>query len=92
MGKLNVVTYEKQENELVLVQVGGASIDSHAVLTKLNEVYGPVGVTWRVTATKLDYPQELQANFIDEKSGLLSAYNEKMRALIEIACLRYFGN
>ena len=80
LGKLNVVTYQKQVNELVLVQVN-ATINSYEVENKLKEVYAPVGVEWNVKTDEFDYKGDL-SNFIDKPSGAFSAYNQKMKDLI----------
>ena len=80
LGKLNVVTYQKQVNELVLVQVN-ATINSYEVENKLKEVYAPVGVEWTVRTDEFNYKGDL-SNFIDKPSGAFAAYNRKMKDLI----------
>ena len=82
LGKLNVATYEKQENELVVLQVD-ATVNGAGLEKKLNEIYNPVGVHWKVKILPFSVEdKELLKDFIDEKSGFLSMYNDKMKNLI----------
>ncbi|NDW11236.1 hypothetical protein, partial [Dysgonomonas sp. 520] len=80
LGKLNVVTYQKQTNKLVVVQVG-TTVNGDALEKGLNAIYNPVGVEWQVVTDEFSYKGDI-STLIDEKSGMLEAYNDQMNALI----------
>lgn len=80
LGKLNVVSYEKQTNKLVVVQVKGNTIDENSLKTELGNIYNPVGVNFEVSIDNYDYAGDIGGLF-DKNSKLLSAYNDKMKAL-----------
>ena len=67
-------------NRYELVQVN-ATINSYEVENKLKEVYAPVGVEWNVRTDEFNYKGDL-SNFIDKPSGAFSAYNQKIKDLI----------
>lgn len=78
IGKLNVITYKKQEHKVVIVPVNGKDIDEVKLKQYLNEVYGAVGVTWAVEKdAKFEYAGTTK-DFFKEGSKLLSAYNQNM--------------
>ncbi|NDV79477.1 hypothetical protein [Dysgonomonas sp. 511] len=80
LGKINIVSYRKQSHKLVLVEVNGYKANRNAVRSYLDKVYNPVGVTWVVDSNTFSYEGDLSDMF-KEGSKLLSAYNDKMKAL-----------
>lgn len=79
LGKLNIVSYELQKYTVVLVPVNNVPVDKQAVQKTLQDIYGPVGVTWDVIVdANFDYTGNYR---LMEKSTGLSTYNEDMRAL-----------
>ena len=81
LGKLNVVTYQKQENRLGVVQAGNTTVNGYSLEEQLNEIYNPVGVHWKVEVQNFDYSGSVDG-FFDKESGLWKSYNDKMNALI----------
>ncbi|MDR0865949.1 MAG: hypothetical protein LBO74_13600, partial [Candidatus Symbiothrix sp.] len=81
LGKLDAVTYEKQTNPLVVVQVNG-KINESALQKRLDDIYHPVGVSWTIKDVEnFDYPGDV-TKFFEKGSGLFHDYNSKMNALI----------
>ncbi|NDV70046.1 fibronectin type III domain-containing protein [Dysgonomonas sp. 25] len=80
LGKLKVITYQRQVNKLVVVQVGGNTIDGNSLKEYLKKVYAPVGITWEVSVETYDYKGNTE-NFFEKNSGILSAYNGNMKNL-----------
>jgi hypothetical protein len=79
LGKLNIVSYELQRQKVVLVPVNNVPVSKDAIQKALQDIYGPVGVTWDVV---LDDNFNYTENYrLMEKSTGLSTYNEDMRAL-----------
>lgn len=79
LGKLNIVSYELQRQKVVLVPVNNVPVSKDAIQKALQDIYGPVGVTWDVV---LDDNFDYTGNYrLMEKSTGLSTYNEDMRAL-----------
>ncbi|MDR0865390.1 MAG: hypothetical protein LBO74_10740 [Candidatus Symbiothrix sp.] len=81
LGKLDVVTYEKQTNPLVVVQVNG-TVNKESLQKRLDDIYHPVGVSWTIKDVEnFDYPGDV-TKFFEKGSGLFHDYNSKMNALI----------
>jgi hypothetical protein len=59
------------------VSVNGAVIDVNALENKLNEVYNPSGISWKVSADTYEYSGSTE--FLEKGSGLLHTYPETMR-------------
>ncbi len=79
LGKLNIVSYELQRQKVVLVPVNNVPVSKDAIQKALQDIYGPVGVTWDVVLDdNFDYTENYR---LMEKSTGLSTYNEDMRAL-----------
>ncbi|MFV0587985.1 hypothetical protein [Bacteroides reticulotermitis] len=83
LGRLNVIGYRQQTHKLKIVPVIKAEFNEQALIDKLKEIYGPVGVTWEVSFDhRFNYEGEL-TEFFDQGKELLSAYNPKMNNLQE---------
>ncbi|NDV70445.1 hypothetical protein, partial [Dysgonomonas sp. 25] len=80
LGKLKVITYQRQVNRLVIVQIDKNTIVKGELEEYLKKVYSPVGVLWEVEVETYDYKGNTE-NFFEKGSGLLSAYNGNMKAL-----------
>ncbi len=82
VGKLNVVTYENEDKELVIISVNGTDDNFSAtkLQTELNRIYAPAAVTWKVTTVKLtcDVPEEFDASPADFRG-----YSSDMKQLIK---------
>lgn len=80
LGKLKVITYQRQVNKLVVVQIDGNTIVKGELEEYLKKVYSPVGVSWEVSVEDYNYTGNTKG-FFEKGSGLLSAYNGNMKAL-----------
>ncbi len=79
LGKLDVVSYDRQTPKVVVVSVNNYAINTDDLKKELDKIYNPVGVTWEVSADKFTYHTD--KDFFDKSSGLLTAYNSKMDSL-----------
>ncbi|MEP2667736.1 MAG: fibronectin type III domain-containing protein [Cyclobacteriaceae bacterium] len=84
-GKLNVVSYNLVNKNLVLITVNTTttSLETDGLQTELNSIYNQGVVQWTVNST-----QSINVNGIDESalddggSGLLSNYTEDMKKIL----------
>ncbi|GHU67431.1 hypothetical protein FACS189413_02180 [Bacteroidia bacterium] len=74
LAKLNAITYRRQTPKVKVVNVNGYSMDAQMLKADLDKIYLPVGVDWQVEND--DFSGSVANTFFDEKSGLLSDYNE----------------
>jgi TANFOR domain-containing protein len=87
-GKLNVVSYDKLVQHLVVVSVNGTpvGIGSGALRDQLNDIFAPAAVEWTVQAQsidKVDYDRNGTAGVDDGSSGSWSNYTPEMRTIIK---------
>ena len=80
LGKLKAITYEPQKPKVVIVQINNNTIDGNNLRIALDRIYNPVGINWTLQLETMQYSDT--DNFFDKNSGLLHAYNDKMRNLI----------
>ena len=66
----------------MIVQVN-CTVNSYKLENRLNEIYNPVSVEWKVNTDDVKYDAALLTGFIDKNSRALEAYNDKMQALID---------
>ncbi|MCL2417125.1 MAG: hypothetical protein FWD02_04230 [Bacteroidales bacterium] len=78
LGKINVVTYRPKTPRVVLVPVNGATIDADAVARMLDEIYGPLGISWQVDKAE-NFEFDGDMDFFERRSGLFAAYTPAMR-------------
>jgi hypothetical protein len=77
LGKLIVVSYPERTYNMRAVAVNGSTVNVNALSNKLNEIYNPIGISWKVTSDAYNYSGSTQ--FMEKGSGLLSVYPEAMR-------------
>ena len=81
LGQLRIDSRPPQHLKLVLVYAGG-KYDKIAVANELNTIYNRVGIHWQVSEVQdFTYDKETIKTLFDKKSGLLSAYNDRMTSL-----------
>ena len=81
LGQLRIDSRPPQHLKLVLVYAGG-SYDKTAVANELNTIYNRVGIHWQVSEVQnFTYDKATIKTLFDKKSGLLSAYNDRMTSL-----------
>ncbi|NLK92370.1 MAG: hypothetical protein GX273_04445, partial [Bacteroidales bacterium] len=81
LGQLRIDSRPPQYLKLVLVYAGG-KYDKTAVANELNTIYNRVGIHWQVSEVQnFTYDKETIKTLFDKKSGLLSAYNDRMTSL-----------
>ncbi|HEY9049543.1 MAG TPA: hypothetical protein VIN08_26775, partial [Ohtaekwangia sp.] len=86
LGKLNIVSYDKVERNLVIVPVNGASIPGeptdNILSQKLTDIYGQAVAAWHVEI-KPSINVTLDEYFDDGESGLLTNYTGDMKKVIK---------
>jgi hypothetical protein len=78
LGRIDVVTYKPQTQKLVVVSVNGNTINTSELKSKLNEIYGEVGVTFEMETDTFTYTGTI--SFFEESSGWFSRYTTAMKA------------
>jgi hypothetical protein len=84
IGRLNVKTYDKIRNELIIVPVNDAGNvpDASALQEELNKIYKQAVVEWSVTvAMPFKYSKEELKGIDSEESDFLSSFPEKMEIM-----------
>lgn len=83
LGKLNIISCPPISKEVVLIPVNNTPIDTGQVRSTLQEIYGSIGVNWKVTkAGNLSYPGTMKLlttatpgeTFTNEMQNLLRYY------------------
>jgi hypothetical protein len=83
LGYMHVDTRAKMPRQsVVIVNATGKALKDDIAQT-LNNIYGKVGVQWNVQEiSDFSYPKEELSQVFDEKSSLISQYNDAQKAVI----------
>lgn len=84
-GKLNVVSYNLVNKNLVLITVNTTttSLETDGLQTELNNIYNQGVVQWTVNSTQSINVNEIDESALDDGgSGLLSNYTEDMKKIL----------
>ncbi len=86
-GKLNVVSYDKLVERLVIVSVNNTApnISTTELAESLNTIFAPAAVEWIVESqsiTDINYDTNGKSGLDDGSSGLFSNYTSEMRTII----------
>ncbi|MBI3219219.1 MAG: fibronectin type III domain-containing protein [Bacteroidetes bacterium] len=86
-GKLNVVSYDKLVERLVIVSVNNTAlnISTTELAESLNTIFAPAAVTWTVESqliTGINYDSNGKSGLDDGSTGLFSNYTAEMRTVI----------
>ena len=80
VGSFMVHVYTEKTINLNLVSVNGATINETDIITKLNKIYGPVGVKFVVKSTdNITSEPSWQTEITIGSSGLLSRYTDELQ-------------
>jgi hypothetical protein len=83
IGAFNVQFYEQKTLNVVLVNLGGATMPAaNAVKDSLNRIYGSAFVKWNVTSVTYNLAPGISKNIHVESSGLLSNYMPDMQSIV----------
>ncbi len=86
-GKLNLVSYDKLVERLVIVSVNNTApnISTTELAESLNTIFAPAAVEWMVESQSIDginYDTSGKSGLDDGSSGLFSNYTGEMRTII----------
>jgi predicted chitinase len=86
-GKLNIVSYDKLVERLVIVSVNNTApnISTTDLAESLNTIFAPAAVTWTVESQSIadvKYDTNGKSGLDDGSSGLFSNYTSEMRTVI----------
>ncbi len=85
VGKLNLISYDKISNNLVIVPVNKAGLPAGVsetiIQAELNRIYGQAVADWKVSIAQ-PLKAELDDTFDDGETGLLSNYTGDMKTVI----------
>ncbi|MFN8887641.1 MAG: hypothetical protein ACK5WF_09290, partial [Cyclobacteriaceae bacterium] len=86
-GKLNLVSYDKLVERLVIVSVNNTApnISTTELTESLNTIFAPAAVEWTVESqsiTGINYDTNGKSGLDDGSSGLFSNYTSEMRTVI----------
>lgn len=96
IGAFNVQFYEPKTMNVVLVNIGGATLpDANTVKANINAIYGNVFINWNVTTATCPLPVNISKSIHVENSGLLSNYMPDMQSIVSYFkdhCSAYNGS
>ncbi len=82
IGKMNVVRYELMEKNVVVVPVGGNTVNENDIATYLNQSLGEAGLNFTVTVSDtIGISQYANTTFNVPDATLMTKYGPDMRAL-----------
>jgi hypothetical protein len=79
LGKLIVVSYPEHIHKLTVVSVNGAKIDISGFKKKLEEIYSPLGINWKITEDSYEAPENSLKNLKKGSSGIFNDYPAAMK-------------
>lgn len=81
LGQLNVITYDKVREKVVIVPVNGASAPTAASISQeLNKIYGQAVAEWQVeVASKYEVTPNVLTTLEEGESGMLASFPPNMR-------------
>lgn len=83
IGAFNVQFYEPKTFNVVLVDLGNASLpNANAIKDTLNKIYGQAFIKWNVTTVSCPLPANINKNIHIQSSGLLSNYMPDMQPIV----------
>ena len=83
IGAFNVQFYESKTMNVVLVNLGGATLpDANTIKNSINAIYGNVFINWNVTTATCSLPANISKSIHVENSSLLSNYMPDMQPIV----------